>query len=99
MRAAVFALVAVGMASVWQAAPAAAQPYNPGPFSFHTPSGYPYCMRTRFDQDDCSYSSFEQCRASASGLGQSCFANPALAYAPIGDEPPVRRKRHRRHHH
>jgi hypothetical protein len=97
MRAAVFALVALGIASVSQVAPAAAQPYNPGPFSFHTPSGYPICMRTRFDQDDCSYSNFAQCRAAASGLGQSCFVNPAVAYAPIDDEPPVRRKR-RRHH-
>ena len=80
MRAALLALVALGAVSALNVAPAAAQPRDPGPFSFNTPSGYPFCMRSLYDDDDCSYRTYAQCAATASGIGLTCFANPALAY-------------------
>jgi len=86
MRKALFALIAIGTLTAIDIAPAAAR-------------DYPICMRTRFDQDDCSYANYAQCMASASGLGQSCFQNPALAYNQqrYVDEPAPRRRP--RHHH
>lgn len=93
MRAALFALLAIGAAASFSA-PAAA--YDPGPFSFNTPSGYPFCMRTLWGDDDCSYRTYPQCAATASGLGLSCFVNPARAYAPVVEAPPRRIKRKQR---
>jgi len=80
MRAALLALVALGAVSTLTVTPAAAQRTDPGPFSFRTPSGYPFCMRSLYDDDDCSYRTYAQCAATASGIGLSCFANPAVAY-------------------
>lgn len=88
MRKALFALMAIGTLTAIEVAPAVAAG---GP--------YPICMRTRFDQDDCRFVNYEQCMASASGLGQSCFQNPALAYnrERFIDEPaPLRQQRHTR---
>jgi hypothetical protein len=68
MRAAVLALLAIGTFSAIDVTPAAA-------------GGYPFCMRTRFDTDDCSYPSYQACAFTASGQGTTCFANPARAYA------------------
>ena len=85
MRKALFALMAIGTLTAIDIAPAEAR-------------DYPICMRTRFDQDDCSYSNYAQCMASASGLGQSCFQNPALAYNQqryIDEPAPRRRPRNR----
>lgn len=100
MRAALFALLALGATTALTATPAAAQRYNPGPFSFHTPSGYPFCMRSIYGDDDCSYSTYQQCFNTASGIGLTCFQNPALAYAPqpayADDQPaPFKRKKQR----
>jgi hypothetical protein len=95
MRAALFALLALGAAASFDVAPASAQ-INPGPFSFNTPSGYPFCMRSLYGDDDCSYRTYGQCARTASGLGLDCFANPAYAYAP--DAQPAPRKRKHRHH-
>lgn len=45
---------------------------------------------------DCSFDTYQQCLASASGLLRYCDANPFyMSYAP----PEARRHRHRRHHH
>jgi hypothetical protein len=85
MRAALIALAAIGTLSAIDIAPAEAR-------------DYPFCMRTRFDTDDCSYSNYQQCFATANGLGQTCFANPALAYnRQFDDEQPAPRRRHRHH--
>lgn len=99
MRATVLALVALGAISALTGMPAAAQPVDPGPFSFNTPSGYPFCMRSLYDDDDCSYRTYAQCAATASGIGLTCFANPALAYAQTyaPQQPRVKRKRNRNH--
>ncbi len=67
MRAAVLAFVAIGTLSAIDVTPAAA-------------GGYPFCMRTRYDTDDCNYPSYQACAVTASGQGTTCFANPALAY-------------------
>ncbi|MDB5654232.1 MAG: hypothetical protein JWQ94_1845 [Tardiphaga sp.] len=85
MRKALFAVLAIGTLTAIDIVPAAAR-------------DYPICMRTRYDQDDCSFSNYAQCRASASGLGQDCFQNPALAYnqeRPLDQPAPRRRHRHR----
>jgi hypothetical protein len=84
MRSALLVLVAVSAAFTVDVAPVEAK-------------DYPVCMRTRYDNDDCSYSNYAQCAATASGLGQTCFLNPALAYGKqetYVDEPAPRR-RHR----
>lgn len=93
MRAALFALLALGATSVFHATPAAAQPRDPGPFSFYTPSGYPFCMRSLWGDDDCSYRTYAQCTTTASGLGLDCFANPAVAQVPSQSVKPRKRKR------
>lgn len=96
MRAALFALLALGATSAFHVTPASAG-NDPGPFSFYTPSGYPFCMRTLWGDDDCSYRTYAQCAATASGVGLTCFANPALAYAqsyaPRPVSPRIKRKR------
>jgi hypothetical protein len=93
MRAALLALMAIGTLSAIDVAPAQAHDYG-----YSAAHDYPFCMRTRFGNDDCTYTNFRQCMWAASGLGQDCFANPALAYAePLIDEPaPRRRHKHRR---
>ncbi|RTL54662.1 MAG: DUF3551 domain-containing protein [Bradyrhizobiaceae bacterium] len=43
---------------------------------------YPYCMRGRTVGlgNDCRFTSLQQCRTSASGLGASCVVNPRVAF-------------------
>ena len=88
MRAAIVALMAVGTLSAIGTAPAQARPI------------YPVCLQTLYGDNDCTYSSFQQCMWTGSGLGQSCIANPALPYQAspaYGDEPvPPRPRRSRR---
>jgi hypothetical protein len=40
----------------------------------------PWCIRHGGGMMDCSYYNFEQCRASASGVGGFCTPNPALQW-------------------
>jgi hypothetical protein len=44
---------------------------------------YPYCLqgRTVGIPGECSYSSYAQCMASASGRGLYCNVNPRVAFA------------------
>jgi hypothetical protein len=90
MRAAVLAVMAIATLSAIEVAPAQAQRYP----------DYPYCLRTFYDSDDCSYTSYQQCQWTASGTGQYCFANPALAYyaQPASIDGPAPRYHHRHHH-
>jgi hypothetical protein len=87
MRAALFAVMAIGTISAIDMTPAEAA-YGSRPF----------CMRTMYDDDDCSYMTYQQCATTASGIGLTCFANPALAYNQqqyIVPAPLPRRHRHR----
>jgi Protein of unknown function (DUF3551) len=42
---------------------------------------YPYCIQSRIDATRCSFTSYNQCMASASGIGAECIVNPYLAFA------------------
>lgn len=88
MRAALFAILAMGTFSALDTTPAAAANW-----------GAPYCMRTMYDTDDCSYFTYKQCMDTSSGLGTWCHVNPALAFnrAPQMDEPAPRKRVKRRH--
>jgi hypothetical protein len=58
-------------------APAQAQTYAPG---------YPVCLQSygiTGNAIDCSYTSMDQCRASASGRAAQCISNPYFAAAPV----------------
>jgi Protein of unknown function (DUF3551) len=77
---AVMAVAAAGVASVTTAAPAAAQPDA-------------WCLQGRDAgiPGDCSYSSYAQCMASASGRNAYCNINPRVAFG--RPPPPVPRGR------
>ena len=71
MRKTIFAMMTLaGAASVASTAPAAA--YD-----------YPYCLQGRGIgvPGDCSYQTYAQCQASASGRGLYCNINPRVAFA------------------
>lgn len=72
MRNAVIAIVALSAATaatITASTPAAAH-------------DYPYCVQGRGVgiPGDCSYSTYGQCMASASGRGLSCNVNPRVAF-------------------
>jgi hypothetical protein len=94
MRAAILALVAAGTLSAMKPTPAKA--WGEGGY----PSRYPICLHTLYGDNDCSFTNYQQCMWAGSGLGETCFANPAMAYSePYVEEPapaPRRRARHRR---
>jgi hypothetical protein len=39
---------------------------------------YPWCLASGSGLEDCSYTTFAQCQAAASGIG-ACFRNPRAA--------------------
>jgi len=86
MRIAALAILAIGVVSA--AAPARAQTYDPA---------YPVCMHVigslGGDYFDCSYTTLEQCRATASGRPAQCDINPYFAGARA---PQRHERRHRR---
>jgi hypothetical protein len=49
---------------------------------------YPWCQRTKITggSPDCSFTSFNQCQASISGVGGDCVRNPWMAYGRYQDE-------------
>lgn len=87
-------LTLTAIATLFVATDASAQTYDPR---------YPVCMHVYTGGGggfgggggsyfDCSFTSLEQCRATASGRAASCDINPYYAF----DEPPApRRKRHK----
>lgn len=80
MRATGLALLAAGMITVAASHPAEARDYR---YCLTTPNyGYP---------GDCSYDSYAQCRASASGRYADCNLNPRLLF----NEPPPPRRHYR----
>jgi hypothetical protein len=84
MRILVLAMLTI--ATVSAAGPARAQKYNPA---------FPFCMSVvkwgGSNYEDCSFVTIEQCRASASGLGYTCDANPYF----VGGSPGRYDRRHR----
>jgi hypothetical protein len=55
---------------------------------------YPFCLQGRdisTGQGDCSFSTFQQCQATAAGTYAGCYANPYFAY----NEEPVNQPRRR----
>jgi hypothetical protein len=65
MRRILLALLAISTAGALDAAAAA--------------GGYPYCLRgCDFGTGDCSFYTYQQCLASASGRDAWCAANPAF---------------------
>lgn len=81
---ALLAFTAVGVGSLTGSAPAAA--YD-----------YPWCVQGRGVgiPGDCSYQTYAQCMASASGRNVYCNVNPLVAF---GQQQPPRRGRHTRNH-
>ena len=77
----VLALAILTIATVSAAGPARAQKYDPA---------FPFCMHVvqwgGAIYENCSFVTIDQCRASASGLGYMCDANPYFAGAtgPLG---------------
>ena len=68
-RVLLFAALAIGALSAVNVTPAAAR-------------DYPYCVQGRGVgyPGECSYSTYEQCQASASGRNVSCGINPRVAF-------------------
>jgi hypothetical protein len=66
MRRAIWALMAIGIFTAFDAAPAAS-------------GGMPFCIKGcdfGGSAGDCSFSSYQQCLATASGRDATCAANP-----------------------
>ena len=73
MRLSLLTLTAI--ATLFVAADVSAQTYDPRyPVCMHVYSGGPHGGGS--DWFDCSFTSLEQCRATASGLAASCDVNP-----------------------
>jgi hypothetical protein len=71
----ILTLTILALAAISAAQPAKAQTYDPK---------YPVCLhafRWGGDDFDCSYTSLDQCNASASGRGALCVTNPYFANA------------------
>ena len=70
----ILSLAILIMAAVWGAQPAFAQTYDPA---------YPVCLHVfrPWEYYQCSYTSLEQCKQSASGRAAMCDINPYYAGA------------------
>jgi hypothetical protein len=70
-----FRWMVLAVATILPAAPAIAQKYDPN---------YPVCIyvgKPDGNYINCSYTSWEQCRASASGRAAMCLDNPYWSHA------------------
>ena len=81
MRAALFAMLALGAMAAIDTTPAAARDYA-------------FCLTGRdfAGFGDCKFDSYAQCQATASGRDAGCAANPFLGYYE-GSAAPVSRRR------
>ncbi len=50
--------------------------FGPAPASAQSYRNYPYCAYYNYGADSCTFSTLAQCRASVSGVGGTCGANP-----------------------
>lgn len=81
MRNTILALLAFGSLSIAGASHAAA-------------FDYPYCLQSHPEGRICEYSSYQQCMATAWGIGADCIVNPYVAFAqPAQQYPQSRRAR------
>ena len=87
------ALVILAIGTLWTAAPARAQTFDPY---------FPVCMHVYGDPTyyECRFGSLPSCAASASGRAAQCIVNPyyANAGAPFGPRPAPRHRRHRHYY-
>jgi Protein of unknown function (DUF3551) len=84
IRRSLWALVAIGVIAAIDAAPAAA-------------AGSPFCIKGCDFGDgagDCSFSTYQQCQATASGRAATCAANPYFSAS--AELPPGRSRQSRR---
>jgi hypothetical protein len=60
---------------------------------------YAYCLQSRHVgiPGDCSYSTYAQCMASASGRNAECNINPRVAFSRRGYHRHYRHRHHRHH--
>ena len=86
MRTLLFALMALGTLTAIDTTPAAAR-------------DYPFCIlgKDYAGLGDCSFDSYQQCMATASGRFAYCERNPF--FSGYAAERPSKPRRHRRHHH
>ncbi|MBB5046350.1 hypothetical protein HNR60_001095 [Rhodopseudomonas rhenobacensis] len=83
MRAALLALLALGAVSAIDTTPAEAR-------------DYPFCIKGKdYAQvlGDCSFSTYQQCQATASGRYAYCDTNPYYSFGAVEQEPQPRRSR------
>lgn len=87
MRTLLFALAALGTLTAMDTTPAAAR-------------DYPYCIKGHDYEGlgDCSFTSYQQCMATASGRYAWCDRNPFYGYAQAVEPAPRRHYRHHRHY-
>lgn len=54
----------------------------------HAAPAYPFCQRTTVTggTPDCSFTSYNQCQASISGVGGDCIRNPRFAYGAMSSD-------------
>jgi hypothetical protein len=87
----ILALTMLAAGTMLASAPARAQTYAPG---------FPVCLHVygtlEGERIDCLYSTWDECRASASGRSAMCELNPYVPLVANAPAEPVRRK-HRRH--
>jgi hypothetical protein len=57
---------------------------------------YAFCLATG-SSTRCDFQTYEQCQASASGLGADCIANPAGVSQAYDQKPPATQRPSRRH--
>lgn len=82
MRNTLLTLAVLGATFAVQSAPAEAR-------------DYPFCRQGRdiaTGQGDCSYTTYQQCQAAASGTYAGCYANPYYSY---NEEQPYQQPRRR----
>jgi hypothetical protein len=73
------ALAILTMATIWTAAPARAQTYDPA---------YPICLHVfgrEVEYYECTYTSLDQCKQTASGRQAMCVVNPYYAGRETGN--------------
>lgn len=80
MRKVLFGLAALAGVGMIHVLPAAAQ----------VVTVFPWCADNPEESTDCSFATWQQCQADASGLGGFCYANPNYANPSLDERPRLR---------